>query len=163
MKCPKAGCFTCLNLFVAGFLWLGSTKRIGFTLHWHTAPRAHCCNQLRELLAGFHLCVCVLHVAPVHCTPPALHTGGFLAHSKHFCCALQKKWLLSASRAASAPSGWGWSPARTQLRSTKHCQSLWWRKWSYEDTLLCLLAASTAPGTDGQMDGQTAARSVPPV
>lgn len=78
MKCPKAGCFTCLNLFVAGFLWLGSTKRIGFTLHWHTAPCAHCCNQLRELLAGFHLCVCVLHVAPVHCTPPAVSCG--LAH-----------------------------------------------------------------------------------
>lgn len=34
---------------------------------------------------------------------------------------------------------------RTQLKSIKHCRFLWWRKWNYEDTLLCLLAASTAP------------------
>lgn len=66
------------------------------------------------------------------------------------CSDLQKKWLLSASKAASARSGWSWSLMRTLLKSTKRCQFLWWRKWSYEDGELWL-----------PRDGQTARRRHP--
>lgn len=115
------------------------------------------------------ICVCVLYGLLCTCTPPAMgahmHTDGFLVgfwwvsgavltHAKCICSDLQKKWLLLASKAASAPSGWNWSLTRTQLKSTKHCQFLWWRKWSCEDTLLCLLATSTALW-DRHMDGWT--------
>lgn len=131
----------------------------------NTAPCARCCSGLQELWARFHLCVFHTWLSCT-CTPPAMRcshahrwvSAAVLAHSKHLCSDLQRKWLLWASRAASARSGWSWSPARTQLKSTRPCQFLWWRKWSCEDTLLCLLATSTAPWDrqrDGQRDGQT--------
>lgn len=166
LNTPNQDFFTCLNLVLAGFLLKPSDlmAQVDSRASHIALEYSSMCTLLQSTVGAFGMIpsLCYTYIYGSY-APALLHahrwvSGAVLAHSKSIFSGLQRKWLLWASKAPSALSGWSWSPAKTQPKSTRHCQSLWWRRWSCEDTLLCLLAASTAlwdGRTDGQMDRQT--------